>query len=145
MINKISNVSFKGIYFLSNIQEIAPENQIKVAKTVQKIDEMFPENDIFLGSDNNGDLTVQVQKTNPLKYLFDTKVMEKMNVSVEQLAALLNFNAATKTLNDFIWNKKSPIEFKKIEDIEDLDIDDIAQKIQDTVSSFNQKNKSIQM
>ena len=106
---------------------------------------MFPENDIFLGSDNNGDLTVQVQKTNPLKYLFDTKVMEKMNVSVEQLAALLNFNAATKTLNDFIWNKKRPIEFKKIEDIEDLDIDDIAKKIQDTVSSFNQKNKSIQM
>ena len=85
MINKLNNISFKGVYFLSNIYDINPENRVKVAKTVQKIDDMFPENDVFLGANQNGDLTVQVQKTNPLKYLLDPDVMEKLDISFEQL------------------------------------------------------------
>lgn len=145
MINKLNNISFKGVYFLSNIYDINPENRVKVAKTVQKIDDMFPENDVFLGANQNGDLTVQVQKTNPLKYLLDPDVMEKLDISFEQLVALLNFNSASKSLNDFIWDKKRPIAFEQIENVENLDIDDLAAKIQDTVSMFNQKNKDFKI
>lgn len=106
---------------------------------------MFPENDVFLGANQNGDLTVQVQKTNPLKYLLDPDVMEKLDISFEQLVALLNFNSASKSLNDFIWDKKRPIAFEQIENVENLDIEDLAAKIQDTVSMFNQKNKDFKI
>ena len=106
MIQKTNNISFKSVFLFPSINNLAEQNRQKVDKGIKVTQDLFPQNDVFLGADEQGELTIQVQKTNPLKYLLEPDIAEHINLNPQEILALINVVTMLQASYDKLWNKK---------------------------------------
>ena len=143
MINKVSNmpanVSFKGVYFLPNITYMSKDNKLKTEVAAKLINKYFPQTDVFLGANNENDLTVLVQKKNMLVDLLDPEIIQHMDLSPKELVDMINLTTALTASHNSIWGKKIPMIQDKIEGLDSMTVSNIFEKIQKLAVNFNEK------
>ncbi len=145
MINKINNnISFKGVYFFPTINNMSEENKAKAGVFAKIAREAFPQNDIFLASDNNGELCMRVQKSNPLHLLMDTEIASMMGMTTIQLADLINLITAYKSAHNKIWGREEAYILDKTENINDMDAMDVSFQFCRIIDLFNKTHKDIE-
>ncbi len=141
MIQKTNNISFKSVFLFPSINNLAEQNRQKVDKGIKVTQDLFPQNDVFLGADEKGELTIQVQRTNPLKYLLEPDVVECINLKPQDIFALINLAIIAQASHDKLWNKKQPLLTDKTDNINKMEDIEVIKKITDTVIDFNEKYK----
>ncbi len=139
MIQKTNNISFKSVFLFPSINNLAEQNRQKVDKGIKVTQDLFPQNDVFLGADEQGELTIQVQKTNPLKYLLEPDIAEHINLNPQEILALINVVTMLQASYDKLWNKKQPLLTDKTTHIDKMQDIEVIKKITDTVIDFNEK------
>lgn len=139
MIQKTNNISFKSVFLFPSINNLAEQNRQKVDKGIKVTQDLFPQNDVFLGADEQGELTIQVQKINPLKYLLEPDIAEHINLNPQEILALINVVTMLQASYDKLWNKKQPLLTDKTTHIDKMQDIEVIKKITDTVIDFNEK------
>ena len=139
MIQKTNNISFKSVFLFPSINNLAKQNRPKVDKGIKVTQDLFPQNDVFLGADEKGELTIQVQKANPLKYLLEPDVAEHINLRPQEILALINVVTMLQASYDKLWDKKQPLSTDKTIHIDKMQDIEVIKKITDTVIDFNEK------
>ena len=144
MLNKVNNnISFKGVYFFPNINNMSDENKAKAGAFAKVAKQAFPQNDIFLASDNTGELYMRVHKANPLRLLLDQEIAAMMGMTTIQLAELINLVIAYKSAHDELWGKEDPYVVDKTENINDMDAMDISFQFCRIIDLFNKTHRDI--
>lgn len=136
---KASNLSFKGVYFLPNVTYMSEDNKLKTEVAAKLINKYFPQTDVFLGADNENDLTVLVQKKNNLTYLLDPEVISNMEISPSELVSLINLSTSLGAVHNDIWGKKNPAAQEKIKGVDKMSPFNIFMELKDIVIHFNEK------
>ena len=145
MINKINNnISFKGVYFFPNINNMSEKNKSKAGVFAKIVRETFPCNDIFLGADECGELYMRVQKSNPLHLLMDEEIARRLNLSPIQLAHLINLLTDLKSAQNKIRGIQEPYVLDKTEHIDDLDELDLTYQFCRVIDLFNKTHKELE-
>ena len=145
MLNKINNnISFKGIYLYPNINNLNTENKAKASEFAKVARQAFPQNDIFLGADANGELFMRVQKTNPLHLLMDEEIAKKMNLTLRELAGLIDITTSYQAVHDEVWGIKRAYILDKTENINDMDTMDLSYQFFRTIDLFNKTHKEVE-
>lgn len=139
MIQKTNNISFKSVFLFPSINNLAEQNHQKVDKGIKVTQDLFPQNDVFLGADEQGELTIQVQKINPLKYLLEPDIAEHIDLNPQEILALINVVTMLQASYDKLWNKKQPLLTDKTTHIDKMQDIEVIKKITDTVIDFNEK------
>lgn len=138
MINKTNNISFKRVIIDDSIVKMKPQNITKLELTSQLCQEFFPKNDVFLMSNDEGELVYQVQRSNPLFHLLDPDILEKAGLAIEEMGALINASTAMKEFNNALYDKKQESLRDCTDNIDKLDSMEIAYQIKDTINEFNE-------
>lgn len=107
------------------------------------INKYFPENDVFLGSDENGELTIQIQKTNPLVHLLDPDVAQHINLSPKELVSMITAIVAMQEAHKNIWGEKTPTYTDKTTHLNSMSSCDLIMHLKDTILEFNEKYKDL--
>ena len=108
--NKINNISFKRAAATPSLLNIEPSNAQKLDVAIEVINKYYPQNDVFLGADEKGELVYQIQKADPSIELFDTDVLTKTRTNPQELLSLINLARLYKTAYNTIHNIKEPVE-----------------------------------
>lgn len=142
MINRINNnnnISFKRTYGHPSIYNMKQKNREKLETTIAVCDTFFPQNDVILGADSNGELIYEVRKSFPLLTLLQPQVLESIKniISKEDLSKLVLMAAAMKDLHNKIWNIEEPSIQQKTTNIDNMDDLEIAYEVRDAVMDFN--------
>lgn len=138
MINKINNISFKGVFFDQSINNMKPANFEKLKLPVKMCSELYPDTDVFMGSDNKGELFVRVQKGEPLLNLLDDEVLDVINVSPKELVALVTAAIQAKYAHNSLYNIKEPFVTDCTKNIDELESVEIAYKLNRLIKDFRQ-------
>ena len=145
MINKINNnISFKGVYLVPSINYLNETNKHKAGIFAKIAKQAFPQNDIFIGADKDGELCIRVQKSNPLHLLMDTEIAAKMNLTPIQLASLINFITDYNSAHNRLWGIHEPFMLDKTENINDMDMMDVSFQFCRVIDLFNQTHKELE-
>lgn len=139
MINKTNNVSFKGVVIDDSIYKMKPQNIRKLELTSQLCQQFFPKNDVFLMSNDKGELEYQVQRSNPLFHLLEPDILEKAGLALEEMGALINASIAMKEFDDTLYDKTDVNIRECTDNIDKLDPMEIAYQVRDTIIEFNEK------
>ncbi len=143
MMKNLSNISFKSVYLFPSINNLSKENKPKVQDGIKMINKYFPENDVFLGSDENGELTIQIQKTNPLVHLLDPDVAQHINLSPKELVSMITAIVAMQEAHKNIWGEKTPTYTDKTTHLNSMSSCDLIMHLKDTILEFNEKYKDL--
>lgn len=141
MMKNLSNISFKSVYLFPSINNLSKENKPKVQDGIKMINKYFPENDVFLGSDENGELTIQIQKTNPLVHLLDPDVAQHINLSPKELVSMITAIVAMQEAHKNIWGEKTPTCSGKTTNMNSMSNADVVMLLKGSISEFNEKYK----
>ncbi len=131
------NISFKQTVLHPSILTLKDENKKKLDTTFKMTNNLFPQNDVIFGADNQGELVYEVRKSNPMLMLLDKNICDAMHLTQQQLADLINFVTKYKAMHNYIYNIKEPFLRQKTENIDSLDSMDIAYKVRDAIMDFN--------
>ncbi len=135
----MQNISFKGIFLFPTIEKVTPENRSKVDQGMRMAEQFFPNNDVFLGGTDKGELTIHVQKKNPLHYLLDPSVAQAINMPDEQIYAYVNDAIMMQMTHDELWGEKPPYQDDVTSGIDKMKPKDVVMKLHDVLTEFNQK------
>lgn len=136
MINKTNNISFKGVYFDYSINNMKPENFEKLKLPAKMCTDLYPDTDVFLGSDNKGELIIRVQKGEPLVNLLDEDVIEAMKITPQELLALITAAIQAKYAHNSLWNIQEPYVMESTKNIEEMEPIEIAYKLNNIIKNF---------
>lgn len=139
IMNKINNISFKRAAATPSLLNIEPSNAQKLDVAIEVINKYYPQNDVFLGADEKGELVYQIQKADPSIELFDTDVLTKTRTNPQELLSLINLARLYKTAYNTIHNIKEPVEKYKTKNIDRMTDLDIAKSINYSLLEFNKK------
>ena len=139
-----SNFSFKGVYLYPNINNLSDKNKQKANEFIKIAQKTFPQNDIFLCTDESGEIQMRAQKSNPLHLLVDSEVASQMKMSLTELVSLINFTEYFKSAHDKLWNKEEPYVLDQTTNIDYLDSTDLTYQFCKTIELFNQTHKDIE-
>ena len=144
MINKINNmsgnnISFKRVVPTPALLNMPQSNAEKLDMAIEMINKHYPQNDVFIGADDNGELVYQIQKADPSIELFNSDVLAKTKVNPQELATLLNLCKLYKAVYNRIHNIKEPVAKYKTNNIEKLSPQHIAMGIKYSLDEFNKK------
>lgn len=143
MMKNLSNISFKSVYLFPSINNLSEENKPKVHDGIKMINKYFPENDVFLGSDEKGELTIQVQKTNPLVHLLDPDVAQHINLSPKELVSMITAIVAMQEAHKNIWGETTPTFNDRTKNLNSMSCGDVVMHIKNTILEFNEKYKDL--
>lgn len=132
-----NNISFKGTYLTESLVCMREKNMMKLDKTIEMCNSMYPANDIFLGSDETGELVVHVQKINPLMFLLEEDVLKNIKMSLEEAVSLIKITSALNAAHNACWNKQPPFAEEKIKNIDEMDSWEIAKNVAEVIDDFN--------
>lgn len=144
MIDKTNNVSFKGIYYVPSIKYLSDKNKEKVQDFIIAANSHFPDNDIFLSSDESGQVYMRAQKANPLHKLADTEIAAKMNITLPQLVDLINLTSALQSAHNKVWDIKEPYALDATKNIDEMDSMDLTFQFCRTIDLFNKTHKDLE-
>ena len=68
---------------------IKQSNAQKLDIAIEVINKYYPQNDVFLGADENGELVYQIQKADPYIELFNADVLMKTGINPQELQSLV--------------------------------------------------------
>ena len=139
MINKTQNVSFKQAIITPSIMNMKPVNVNKLDVAVELINKFFPQNDVFLGSNQQGELIYQIKKSEPLLALFDKEVLQKTKTNPAELAALINMCRIFKAIHNAAYDIKEQSMDFSTKNIDIMKRVEIARKIKNSLIEFNKK------
>lgn len=139
MIQKLNNISFKQLYMFPTIAAVSPENKPKVNTAIKMVGDFCYQNDVFLGSDEKGELIIQVQKSNPLVHLLDPEVANKIDLDPKDLLAMINIATSFQLQHMMVHNEKPQVVVEKTKGINHMDDSEVALKIKETIEAFNKK------
>lgn len=123
------------------INGIDIDNRPKIDESIKLIKTQCQNRDVFLGADEKGELTIQVQRTEPLMQLLDPEVAAHIDLNPKEMLALITMAMNAKAQHINTYNEKLPVFRSKTKGIDKMDGKQIAMKIQETIASFNEKFK----
>lgn len=138
MINKINNLSFKGVLFDESIKKMKTENVEKLKLPIQMSKDLYPDTDVFLGSDNKGELVVRIQKGEPLFQLLDEDVIAASKMSAMDLYYLITAVMEIKQARNNVWGIEEPYVIEAIKGIDNMDSIEIAHHLNSLIRTFRQ-------
>lgn len=137
MINKVSNINFKGIYPLNSMQTIDLESLRKLEPVIN-MDGEFPHNDIFLGLTPKKHLLVDVFQKDNIEELLEPEVLDATEFTTQQLINMVKFIKALK----IAYNQNHPENSVRLISeypIDKMSMFDMALTINEAVQKFNNK------
>ncbi len=139
MINKVNNISFKRAIPTPSLLNVNLTNTKRLDVAIELINKFFPQNDVFLGADETGELVYQIQKADPYINLFDMDVLTKTRTNPQELISLVNLCRVYKAAYNTIHNIKVPAERYKTQNINKMSSVDIAKCVKSSLEEFNKK------
>ena len=137
MIQKLNNISFKGIYPLYSITSIDANDYAKLIPVINMENE-FPQNDIFLGCTPKNKLIIEVREKDNTKELLCEEALNKTNMSTEEFIGFVKF--IQKLRNAYRENHPETIYKTSTEKtLNQMSMFDIAWAINNAVQAFNEK------
>lgn len=137
MIQKLNNVSFKGIYPLYSMTGIDSKNYNKLLPVINMDDE-FPNNDIFLGRTPKNNLLVEVREKDNTAELMSEEVYEASGLSLKEYTGIVK---ALAQMKNSYQNSHPENSYKTSTEktLDQMDMMDIATAVFDAVCKFNEK------
>ena len=140
--NKVNNISFKRAAATPSFLNIKQSNAQKLDIAIEVINKYYPQNDVFLGADENGELVYQIQKADPYIELFNADVLMKTGINPQELQSLVYLCKLYKAAYNNIHDIKEPAERYKTKNIDKMTALDIAKSINYSLIEFNKKYPS---
>ena len=128
---KIINISFGQTFLKSSFHRLSKDNQEKLEYSYG-LGQLNP-NDIFLGSDRNGNLTLDVTRCTPFDYLAINMLIEPTPQNVAEYKLHRAFNK----LGKFLYGPKYSIEKYVIKDLNKKTKEVLSYEIQDKIDEYN--------
>lgn len=128
---KISQISFGLTYLKPNIINMTPENREKLEHSYG-LGQINP-NDIFMGADKKGNLTLDITRCTPYDYLAANMLIPPTPDNV----ADYKFYKACDKLKRYLHGPAYPVEKYVIKNLKDKPKEIIAFEIQDKIDEYN--------
>ncbi len=144
MINKINNtsgnnISFKRVFTTTSLANIDLPDLKRLDAAIELINKYYPQNDVFLGADETGELVYQIQQADPYIELFNADVLAKTKIDPKELLSVLKLCRLYKDVHNKIYNIKEPAERFSTIRINELSSEYIAMGIKCALDEFNKK------
>lgn len=138
MINKVNNISFKSVLFDESIKKMKSENLEKLKMPIQMSKDLYPDTDVFLGSDDKGELVVRIQKGEPLFQLLDEEVVAAAKMSAMDLYYLITTVFEIKQARNNVWGIEEPYVIESTKGIDNMDSIEIAFHLNRLIKTFRE-------
>ena len=139
MINRLNNISFKQAIVTPSFVNLSDKNTKKLDIALEIINSYYPQNDVFLCSNEDGELVYHIKKNNSLLYLFNPDILKEANIDPLEFLKLLNICEGFKQVYNSIHNIKEPVMSFKTENIDNMKPVDIATQVNNSLLEFNKK------
>lgn len=128
---KTNQISFGITYIKPNLALMSKDNRKKLEHSYG-LGQINP-NDIYLGANKNGDLTLDVTRSNPYDYLAINMLIEPTPENV----ADYKFYKACDKLKTYLRGPSYPVEKYVIKNLKEKPKEIIAFEIQDKIDEYN--------
>lgn len=131
----IKPISFGQTYLKSTLAYMSDENREKL-KYSYGLGQIYP-NDIYMGADKRGNLTLDITRCIPQDYLIINNLIE---CTPENISDYLLVKAMQK-IGNFINGNQYPVEKYTVKNLDILPKEILAFEIQDRIEDYNIKHK----